>query len=305
VAGSFLLKRISAAGIGLLAAVLFLFYGPFEHFRLVWINTAMYSSRFKFLAEMLFSDTYIASVLERNSTGPIGSTKENTLGIMGGEGIICAPIKGNYFKGFILRVDNPKRITFVAAETVQGELLETIVRKHRAVGGINASGYRDESKRGLPWGYTVLDGIEVSKPAPKDRHTVGCFTGEGMLRVGSFSGPELRELPCVWAFEFGPVYMVNGEKTAISEYAGGYAPRTAIGQTADGAILLVVVDGRQASSIGATFKDMQSILFQNGALNAIGLDGGSSSTMVYDNRVLNHPVEGDDERKLPNAIVIK
>jgi exopolysaccharide biosynthesis protein len=288
----------------LVATALFLLYGPFEQFRLIWINTAMYSSRFKFLAAMLFSDAYIESVLEKSISGAVGSTQENTVGIIGGEGIICAPIKGNYFRGFIIKVDDPQRIALVSTENVKGEFLETIVRAKGALGGINASGYRDETNRGLPWGYTVIDGIEVSEPSPQDRHIVGGFTADGILLVGGFTNEELDALHFRWSFEFGPVYVINGERTAISEYAGGYAPRTAIGQTAEGAVLLVVVDGRQAASIGATFKDMQIILFSNGAVNAIGLDGGSSSTMVYDNKLLNHPSEGDAERKLPNAILI-
>jgi exopolysaccharide biosynthesis protein len=288
-----------------LLPALFLLYGPFEQFRLVWINTAMYSSRFKFLAALFFSDKYIESVLKESIAGPVVNTQKDIAGVIGGDDVIFAPIKGNYFKGFIIKIDNPKRITLVSAENAKGELLETIVRTNGVLGGINASGYLDETNRGLPWGYTVVDGIEVSKPSPSDRHIVGGFTSDSILLVGSFTNKELNELNFMWAFEFGPVYIVNGEKTTISEYAGGYAPRTAIGQTSGGAILLVVVDGRQASSIGATFKDIQTILFNNGAVNAIGLDGGSSSTIVYDNRVLNHPSEGDDERKIPNAILIK
>jgi exopolysaccharide biosynthesis protein len=305
VAYSRLLKRLVFVFACWIVLVLFLLYGPFEQFRLVWINTAIYSSRFKFLATFLFSDEYIESVLKENIAKPIGSIQKNTVSITGDDNIICEPIKGNYFSGFIINVGNPQRIAFVSAENAKGELLETIVRSNGALGGINASGYLDETNRGLPWGYTVINGIEVSKPSSSDEHMAGGFTSDNVLVVGNLTGAELNELNFVWAFEFGPVYIVNGEKIVISEYAGGYAPRTAIGQASDGSILLVVVDGRQATSIGATFKDIQTILFNNGAVNAIGLDGGSSSTIVYDNKVLNHPSEGDNERKIPNAILIK
>jgi exopolysaccharide biosynthesis protein len=109
----------------------------------------------------------------------------------------------------------------------------------------------------------------------------------------------------LWAFEFGPLLIVNGEKTELTSFSGGLAPRTAIGQTAEGHVLLVVADGRQKTSIGATFQDMQAILFANGAVNAINLDGGSSTTMVYQGRVTNSPSDGDAERLLPNAILFR
>jgi exopolysaccharide biosynthesis protein len=103
--------------------------------------------------------------------------------------------------------------------------------------------------------------------------------------------------------EFGPILVINGEKTAFPEYAGGLAPRTAIGQTAEGHILLAVVDGRQSASIGAAFEDMQKILYANGAVNAIVLDGGSSSCMVYGGVLANSPSADKSGRLLPNALV--
>ena len=61
----------------------------------------------------------------------------------------------------------------------------------------------------------------------------------------------------------------------------GVNPRTGIGQRSDGAILMLVIDGRQVSSLGATFADMTDIFLSYGAVNACNLDGGSSSVMMY------------------------
>jgi exopolysaccharide biosynthesis protein len=91
----------------------------------------------------------------------------------------------------------------------------------------------------------------------------------------------------------------------LTAFSGGLAPRTAIGQTADGAVLLVVTDGRRIGSFGATYHDIQMLLYSNGAVNAIGLDGGSSSTMVWEGKVVNIPSDGDAERLLPNAILFR
>ena len=75
----------------------------------------------------------------------------------------------------------------------------------------------------------------------------------------------------------GPFLIVNGEAQDIVGIAGGTNPRTAIGQTADGKILLLAVDGRQPNSIGATFSDLQDIMAQYGAVNASTMDGGTST----------------------------
>ena len=82
--------------------------------------------------------------------------------------------------------------------------------------------------------------------------------------------------------EFGPVLIINGEVNQ-EVYSGnsGYNPRTAMGQRADGAVIFVCADGRQAGSIGATYKDIIDILQEYGAVNACNMDGGSSSIMYY------------------------
>jgi exopolysaccharide biosynthesis protein len=67
----------------------------------------------------------------------------------------------------------------------------------------------------------------------------------------------------------------------------------------------VVTDGRRIGSFGATYYDIQRIMYASGAVNAIGLDGGSSSTMVWEGKVVNIPSDGDAGRRLPNAILFR
>ena len=61
----------------------------------------------------------------------------------------------------------------------------------------------------------------------------------------------------------------------------GLNPRTCMGQRADGAVILLVIDGRQVSSFGGTYADAIDIMVEYGAVNACNLDGGSSSVMLY------------------------
>ncbi|MDR3147260.1 MAG: phosphodiester glycosidase family protein [Treponema sp.] len=291
----------AVAGFVLLAALLF--YGPWGSFRELWINTSMYSSHFKFLATALYSNAYIQSVLDKNKPAVDRKTNREQVAILGGDELYVDRIKGDYFTGAIIRIANPRRLSLVPVEDSRGMLLEDIVSKHRALGGINASGFADDQERGLPWGTTIVDGALVSRNPQEGRHVMGGFTRDYKLVVGSFSDAEIADRDYLWAFEFGPLLIVNGEKTEMTDFSGGLAPRTAIGQLQNGAVLLVVVDGRRVGSIGATYRDMQTILYANGAVNAIGLDGGSSSGMVYRGELVNSPSAGT--RLLPNAIIFK
>jgi exopolysaccharide biosynthesis protein len=298
-------KRIGIVAAIVVAGFIFLFYGPFDEFRLLWINTAMYSSRYKFLATSLYSKSYIQKVLEQNTSDSAHKTNSEQLKGAYTDQIDFAPIKGNYYQGYIIRIADPRRLMFVQANNNKGSLLEQLVKENSATGGINAGGYRDSKNRGLVDGIAISGGKQIAACNIGQQHTMGGFNTEHKLIVGRFSQEEIVAQNYVWAFEFGPLLIVNGEKVELTPYSGGIAPRTAIGQTQDGSVLLVVVDGRQAKSFGATYRDMQTILFANGAINAIGLDGGSSSSMVYDGVLVNSPQEGDSERLLPNAIVFK
>jgi exopolysaccharide biosynthesis protein len=296
-------RLFAAAALALAGLGVFLFYGPFERFRLLWINTAMYSSHYKFLATSLYTPGYIASVLERNKGGAVGKTDPRALRPRGGDSLIFAEIKGNYYKGYLVKIADPARLSLARSSGPGGELLERIVARHGAAGGVNAAGYADDKARGLPAGMLIINGEAVNPGAPGRLHVMGGFREDYKLVVGAFSEAEIAAQGYVWAFEFGPLLVVNGGKTELSAFSGGLSPRTAIGQTADGSVLLLVIDGRQPGSIGATYQDVQTVLYANGAVNAIGLDGGSSSSMVLNGKLVNSPSGGDKERLLPNAII--
>ena len=289
----------------LLLIFFFLFYGPIESFRLMWINTAIYSARHKFLAEFFYSDEYIAEVLARNNIHASAITNESDLAEYWDDEILFAELRGNYYRGYIVRINDPRRLVFVQSETEEGNLLEHFTEKYGAQGGINASGYLDPFMRGLVFGITVLDGEFLSGEFSDRAHNIGGFRDDHKFIVGSFYKENFNEASFLWALEFGPVLIVNGGKTDLTPYSGGLAPRTAMGQTEEGHVLLVVIDGRQAGSLGATFLDLQNILYANGAVNAINLDGGSSSSMVYQGQLVNNPSDGSRERLLPNAILFR
>ena len=102
--------------------------------------------------------------------------------------------------------------------------------------------------------------------------------------------------------------LINGEARKVDGMGSGANPRTAIGQRADGSVLLLVTDGRGASGhLGATANDLIQIMQEYGAVNAANIDGGSSSSMYYDGNYEMTSVTfyfSNASWKLPTAFII-
>lgn len=82
-------------------------------------------------------------------------------------------------------------------------------------------------------------------------------------------------------------------------------PRTGIGMSRDSATLyLITVDGRQESSSGMSLAEFARLMLQLGVYEGLNLDGGGSTTMVIDGRVVNHPSDPGGERAVGNALLI-
>ena len=81
---------------------------------------------------------------------------------------------------------------------------------------------------------------------------------------------------------FGPALIIDGmiNQEAYNS-ASGCNPRTAIGQRADGAVIFLCIDGRQAGFLGGTYADIIDAMVEYGAVHACNLDGGSSTVMLY------------------------
>ncbi len=81
-------------------------------------------------------------------------------------------------------------------------------------------------------------------------------------------------------------------------------PRTAVAKLKDGKFLMVTVDGRSESSGGIGLQNLAEILLELGATDAMNLDGGGSTTMFLDGKVVNHPSDKEGERKVGDAILV-
>ena len=176
----------------------------------------------------------------------------------------------------------------------------------------NAGGFYDpdwNSNGAIPHGTVISNGKVVSDY--KDAGMAGGFIGfndEDKLILGSMSKEKAVSMGLRDAIEFGPFLIVNGKRSFIRGNGGwGVAPRSAIGQRQDGIVLFLVINGRLATSIGADMIDLCDIMERYGAYNAANLDGGSSSELVIDNKIINTPVAGgkDGLRDMSTFWVVK
>ena len=104
----------------------------------------------------------------------------------------------------------------------------------------------------------------------------------------------------------GRVEITTERERMLPTFATDRHPRTAIALLADGRALLLVVDGRQPSwSVGMSLEELARLLIEFGAVEAINLDGGGSTTMTVERRIVNKPSDPTGERPVSDAIVVR
>ncbi|HPH52708.1 MAG TPA: phosphodiester glycosidase family protein [Bacteroidales bacterium] len=110
----------------------------------------------------------------------------------------------------------------------------------------------------------------------------------------------------------GPILMVDGElePQAPDKFNTNRHPRTAVGKRSNGTVVFVVVDGRLPEAAGVSTTELSLIMSWLGCRDALNLDGGGSSTMVFDGNIVNHPSDNkkfdhQGERVVANAILVQ
>ncbi|SFC76107.1 M56 family metallopeptidase [Clostridium uliginosum] len=226
-------------------------------------------------------------------------------------------LENSKYKGYYLEIKDPTRVKigYTSKLMREGETTSQIAENNNAIAAINGGGFNDvssdgtrrEGDGGTPTGSIITGGKIVYKDLKDDEKTdLFAITKEGKLIVGKYSLNEISALGAEESLSFGPSLIINGEMTPLQGDGGwGIAPRTAIGQKKDGTIIMIVIDGRSLKSIGATIKELQEVMFKLGAVNAINLDGGKSTAMYYDGEIINKPSDGNKERAIATAIIVK
>lgn len=101
----------------------------------------------------------------------------------------------------------------------------------------------------------------------------------------------------------GKISLEYAEENVQPGFTETTHPRTAVGTTADGKLVLVTVDGRQSFATGMSLKDLAEFMLSQGCVNAVNLDGGGSTTLATWYGILNSPSDGS-LRPLPNGIAV-
>src|SRR5690606_24557421 len=102
----------------------------------------------------------------------------------------------------------------------------------------------------------------------------------------------------------GKIAVTWEQEKSSRTFAETRHPRTAVAKLRDGKLILAVIDGRSETSGGIGLEDLAAYLLEFGAVDAMNLDGGGSSTMYLNGKVINQPSDKEGERKIGDALVV-
>ncbi len=250
------------------------------------------------------------------------------------DGIRIERLSGDTYNAHIMIVRDPSTV-YIGVSNEGGysrnipgkRITEMMEANPNAVAAVNAGAFFDNGTSGpevgsTPEGLVYAGGKCVwSTGAPPNGITgFAGFNSDDILVVTkkNLTKAEAAELDIRDGCCFGPALIIN-EEVNLEAYNNnsGFNPRTAIGQRADGAVIFVCIDGRQAGSFGGTYADIINIMVEYGAVNACNMDGGSSSVMMYrDARGLfgeagattminNYSLLQSQPRKMPNFWMVR
>ena len=238
------------------------------------------------------------------------------------DGLRVEEIHGDTYNAYMMLVRDPSRVYLAAssrrfARSRPGARITHQIETEGAAAAINGGAFFDNGTispevGSVPCGLVVAGG-EILWDDGTSYDGFAGFNEDNILVVSKkMSAAEAREARIRDGCCYGPVLIRDG---AVNEEAyntnSGYNPRTAIGQRADGAVLLLCIDGRQAGSLGATYADIIDVMVEYGAVNACNLDGGSSTVMLLRDgegqvqTVNNVSLLQEDPRRMPTFFMVR
>ena len=303
--------------VALVLAVLIIMKGPSRNAAELFTMSLRETSALYWIPNLFFSEEELQKIVDNNTVK--ASDEETDTGLIDttdttSQDIEIYEISGSTYIGDVMLIRDPSRV-FVGNKGEYdgsgGTTVDKIAERYGAIAGINGGGFYDlngQGNGGLPDGFVISEGELCYRDDGSPHAAIG-FTQDNKLVIGFYSYYDaqemgLRDCVCVQTV-YAPILIVNGEEQEVSGAGGGLNPRTAIGQAADGTVIFVTTDGRQANSVGATFSDMIKIMSDYGAVNATSLDGGSSTQMVYYGEFLNTPYALSGAREVPNAFLVR
>lgn len=295
-----------------------IFYGPWNGFRNLLINTALKTKDHEYLAKVFYSDETIKKVKSSNYFITIDDDSETDAIVIDtrekekydneydkqiltrdaeNEDYKLIKLKVGLSNGYLIAIYDPTKVSLIRAKKFNvgayGEQVTAMCKRYGGLVCINAGGFIDITGTGsdIPNGYVIDDGKIVwplSKWSTQKGNLIG-FNEEGiMMLLSNTTGTEALEKGMKDAIEFGPFLIVNGTPLEIVGDPWGRSPRVAIAQRRDGVVLFLVIDGENYVN-GATLQDTVDILLKYGAYNAANLDGGHSASLSINGKLYNNP----------------
>lgn len=200
--------------------------------------------------------------------------------------------------------------SFHSTTLTAGRVFEVIVRKGRVWQIITDKGSSPIPKDGYVLSASGERIVELQKLAQKNSRAAI------VQRVRVIRVSHEPDAPQIETFEDAvagvPQLIKNGriditweQEKASRAFVETRHPRTAVAKMKDGKFLMVTVDGRQPGvSVGMNLHELADYLLSLGAVDAMNLDGGGSTTMFLDGKVVNTPSDKEGERKVGDAILI-
>ncbi len=312
------MKKLTIAFVIIDVLVLFcfiLFYGPYKEFRNVLVNTAMITKSHQYIAYTFYSEETINKIMDLNTFIPvdedidlddivIDTSEKSSYDNEYEEAILkrdpgnkeykYLQVKVGKYNAHLVAIYHPDQVQLITSKSFNtGSGQETVLNMCKRYGGlvcINGGGFSDPDGWGsdIPLGYVIKDGKVIWSPVNGKENIIG-ITDENKLMLVNATGDEAVEMGLRDGLQFGPFLIVNGESIKYNSSVGGYdrAARVAIAQRKDGVILFLATEGTHGS--GPTMKEVVDTLELYGAYNAANLDGGTSSQMVIEGKLVNNP----------------
>lgn len=194
-----------------------------------------------------------------------------------------------------IQLSSPEYLKTALAKNTYGTnvtaLTSTTASANQAIFAVNGDYYGANSK-----GYVIKQGVlyrETKRGSSYEDLVVYSDGSLDVIQESSVSAQELLNSGVVHTFAFGPTLVKDGEIAVSTSDEVGRAmadnPRTAIGIIDSLHYIVVVSDGRTSQSEGLTLYELAQLMKSKGATLAYNLDGGGSSTMYFNGRVVNNP----------------
>lgn len=304
----------------LVAICFFVTYG-LTNFRNTIIASAMATKSHQWIAHTFYSDEIINKVLAADTYLPfdensnlddivIDTSEKDSYDNEYDEQILTRDegndlykvidIKEGIREGKLIVIYDPSKVKLMHSKVFNQsgrgkEQVYSMCQRYGAVVGINGGLFVDYGTGSdIPMGYVIKDGKIIWSDSTVPGNLVA-MTYDNKLLLAQMTGEEALAAGVRDAVEFGPYLIVNGKplQFASEESVGGYsrAARTVIAQRKDGIMFFFVTKGAvHGSNAGWSIGELISLMQKYGAYNAANMDGGTSSTLVINNKVVNNPV---------------